>query len=96
MSTDASSTAIPSGGTLGAYQCNYPSGWVCPKCGNVYAPFVAMCGACAALTTINPWPPYYPPYPVYPPYSPFWSSGTFVVSNNTELPARSDAGGIQL
>lgn len=27
-------------------------GWVCPKCGRVYAPFVAMCAQCPALLTI--------------------------------------------
>lgn len=25
---------------------NTPQGWECPKCGSVYAPYVAKCGNC--------------------------------------------------
>lgn len=36
----------------------YPTGWVCPRCGMVHAPWVAECG-CAAPSTSNtgdtPW-----------------------------------------
>jgi hypothetical protein len=35
-----------------------PSGWVCPKCGRVYAPWVYTCGACAPGITIT-----FPPSP---------------------------------
>jgi len=26
-------------------------GWVCPRCGRVYAPWVAMCSWCSLVTT---------------------------------------------
>lgn len=30
-------------------------GWVCPKCGRAYAPFVAECKHCADTATSTPW-----------------------------------------
>jgi len=41
-------------------QVGYPRGWVCPKCGLVWAPHVNFCGC--ANTTPQPWFP--PPFPV--------------------------------
>lgn len=32
---------VPSGAVLG-----HPSGWECPRCHRVYAPWVACCGTC--------------------------------------------------
>lgn len=29
-----------------------PSAWVCPKCGNVYAPFVAECYRCNSTVSV--------------------------------------------
>lgn len=31
-------------------QVALPQGWVCPKCGNVYAPWVVMCPLCGPKT----------------------------------------------
>ena len=41
-------------------------GWVCPKCGKVWAPWVdsCHCGQC------NTQYPLYPPHPLYPPFWP--------------------------
>lgn len=30
-------------------------GWVCPKCGRAYAPFVAECKHCVGTATPTPW-----------------------------------------
>lgn len=32
---------------------NAPSGWVCPKCTKVYAPFVTECWSCNQKTNPN-------------------------------------------
>lgn len=46
---------IPFPGTM-------PTGWVCPKCGAVYAPTVYQCGRCAPGTNITGTGiPYVPP-----------------------------------
>ena len=43
-------------------------GWVCPKCGTVYAPLVTGCNKCNAIHTI----PYAPmPYPYITPLYPY-------------------------
>lgn len=35
------------------YPMTQLSGWVCPKCGRVYAPFVATCHPCNVGVTIT-------------------------------------------
>jgi hypothetical protein len=30
---------------------NLPFGWVCPRCGQCYSPFVLRCGTCGPATT---------------------------------------------
>jgi len=29
------------------------TGWICPKCGSVYAPFVAECGVCNGIVKMG-------------------------------------------
>jgi hypothetical protein len=41
------------------------TGWICPKCGRVYAPHVQECGVCNAAI-LSPVPPWTNPYPWYP------------------------------
>jgi hypothetical protein len=48
-------------------------GWICPKCGRVYAPWVKECEACNPVKTapvVEPWIPIVPfyPFPLWPPY----------------------------
>lgn len=42
-------------------------GWECPKCGNVYAPYVTTCLSCSEMAPKRPSP--YSPQP--PPWSPY-------------------------
>jgi len=30
---------------------NLPFGWICPRCGQCYSPFVLRCGTCGPATT---------------------------------------------
>lgn len=32
---------------------NIQSGWVCPKCGRVYAPWMAMCSTCGGIRDLT-------------------------------------------
>lgn len=34
-------------------ECNAPVGWICPKCGRVYAPFVLYCDYCNSRVVIE-------------------------------------------
>lgn len=38
------------------------TGWICPKCGRVHAPWVASCN-CAAPSEYVPYTPPYAPHP---------------------------------
>lgn len=46
-----------------------PTGWVCPRCGKVWAPHVDQCRDCSSGYYPSPYPPYYP-------YNPWWTSGS--------------------
>lgn len=49
------------------------TGWICPKCGRVYAPWVKECEACNPVKvapTPEPWTQPYPRYP-YPWTTPY-------------------------
>lgn len=56
------------------------TGWACPKCGQVYAPWVQKCEPCAPAAPVVPWYPYNPwtypnpwvPVPFTTPY-PSWT-----------------------
>ena len=43
-----------------------PSGWICPKCGRVYAPWVKECEACNPVKVAPTPEPWTLPYPWYP------------------------------
>ena len=42
------------------------TGWVCPKCGQVYAPWVQKCEPCAPVPAV-PWYPRVYPVPITTP-----------------------------
>lgn len=42
------------------------SGWICPKCGRVYAPWVKECEACNPVKVAPTPEPWTQPYPWYP------------------------------
>jgi len=46
---------------------NQPSGWVCPKCGRVYAPWVWTCTLCTPGTNQQPITGTGTPFPYSPP-----------------------------
>ena len=37
---------IDSSGINRPKESHYPTGWICPKCGRVYAPFTSECPYC--------------------------------------------------
>lgn len=51
-------------------------GWECPKCGKVYAPWVASCTACVAAPA-----PRYPRPPTFPAPAKPYSTGDFPESD---------------
>ncbi len=38
---------------IDGYQYMPSTGWVCPKCGKVYAPWVSECSQCRGITVMN-------------------------------------------
>lgn len=73
------------------------SGWECPKCHKVYAPFVRECESCNKVTTVVAAPSY--PAPVYVPYwnpEPWWrqtwcNTGNVTLTSTTTPPTVTDA-----
>jgi hypothetical protein len=65
------------------------TGWVCPKCGAVMAPFVQVCVNCKGDEKGVPWVPFYPVYPYPYPYPypqiTYITSGTEVSFNEKIL-----------
>jgi predicted RNA-binding Zn-ribbon protein involved in translation (DUF1610 family) len=88
MSEETSSLTSPSTTTCGnptQSTSTMPTGWVCPKCGKVNAPWVASCDCKAQIVYVS-YPVYVPPYtPYYPtyPYTPYYPSPTWIITNNT-------------
>jgi hypothetical protein len=76
--------------TDNSVKATMPTGWVCPKCGRVNAPWVAACDCKAQIVFVpQPYPvymprPYYPvnPDPYFvPPVSPYII--TWQITNQT-------------
>lgn len=52
------------------------TGWICPRCETVYAPFVQKCHPCSRPNEqppLNPGTPAWPVYPTSPWYPQTWS-----------------------
>jgi hypothetical protein len=64
------------------------NGWICPKCGKVYAPDVKECAECNSKKWVTipcsplPYPVPYYPWPTYPYYTPW--DGTIKVTCITD------------
>jgi len=67
------------------------NGWVCPKCGKVYAPDVKECAECnqRAIPMLYPNYPVYPVYPTFPWYPQYPNYPTITWGNTKPVESQS-------